>query len=74
MKKIFLLPLLFLLTSCFTYYRYEIEVTYFNGEKEIVSASSHSGFSLHKGDLISSNMVVVSNVRNFRLIKKVKED
>lgn len=75
MKKLFLLPLLFLFFSCLPpYHKYELEVTYFNGEKELIYARSRNGFGLSNGDLYGSTGVEISSVRSFKIIKRVKED
>lgn len=75
MKKLLIVLLFTFLSSCnsFNTYRYEVEITYFNGEKESMIVTDSPKLKLDHGDLKSGYKTMRSNVRKFKIIKEEKE-
>lgn len=90
MKKLIYLALICILfSSCFSvkeyYYRYELEVTFQNGEIEdleyggvisLIKGSKQPFFFISNGDLCfeteDNRQVIASGVRKYNLIRKIK--
>ena len=75
MKKLLTVVALFL-NGCSSLepdkYNEQVEVTYFNGDKEIVFTKNSTGVYLTKGDLISNGWAIKSGVRDFKIIRQDK--
>ena len=55
--------------------QYRLEVTYTNGEQEILTFSGYGNnlFSLEQGDLISAHATLVSGVRDFKVLSIINQ-
>lgn len=69
MKKLFLLPLLFLFSCLHTY---NIEVIYINGDVENILLSEASNPHLDYDCLVDGSKTIRCGVRSFRIINEVK--
>lgn len=52
----------------------QIEVTYFNGDKETVFTKNSTGVYLNKGDLKSNGWAIRSGVRDYKIIRQDKQN
>lgn len=73
MKKLICILLLLGLTSCVSYDKYTIEVTYTNGQVDTLVYKLSSYPELNDGDLYAqSHGTLISGVRTFKILKQEK--
>ena len=77
MKKTILILSTLFLFSCepIDKKQYRLEVTYTNGEQEILTFNGYGRnlFGLERGDLKSSNTTLVSGVRDFKVLSVINQ-